>query len=78
VLVPLAAWLTQRHGRAALGGSGRAVPGRARASLVPLFVLAFIAFIAVRTAGDALFPMARLAGLVSTGTRPRICSSPAA
>jgi len=55
VLVPLAAWLTQRHeGQEAPPAAGPAAPA-ARTTLVPLFVLAFIGFIVLRTAGDALF-----------------------
>ena len=59
VLIPLAAWLTQRHeaaqrlDRGASAAGGAPVPPAA-APLVPLFVLAFIGFIVVRTAGDAL------------------------
>ena len=57
VLVPVAAWLTQRHEERAGAASGApATPaGTARAPLVPFFVLAFIGFIVLRTAGDALF-----------------------
>ena len=57
VLVPLAAWRARRH---AAGGSDEDAgePRHAglapHAQLVPLFVVAFIGFIAVRTAGDAL------------------------
>jgi uncharacterized integral membrane protein (TIGR00698 family) len=55
VLVPVAAWLTQRHeereGRAADAPAAAA----ARTPLVPLFVLAFIGCIVLRTLGDALF-----------------------
>ena len=57
VLVPLAAWLARRHA----AGGGDEHPGEPRhaglaphAQLVPTFVLAFLALIAVRTAGDAL------------------------
>ena len=57
VLVPLAAWRARRH--AAGGGDEHAGEPRhaglaPHAQLVPLFVVAFIGFIAVRTAGDAL------------------------
>jgi len=57
VLVPLAAWRARRH--AAGGGDEDAGEPRhaglaPHAQLVPLFVVAFIGFIAVRTAGDAL------------------------
>lgn len=58
VLVPLAAWLARRH--EARGGD----PGHTgdphhaglapHAQLVPMFVVAFLAFIVVRTAGDTL------------------------
>ncbi|HEY2275988.1 MAG TPA: putative sulfate exporter family transporter [Steroidobacteraceae bacterium] len=56
VLVPLAAWRARSHGA---GGDGHAAEPRhaglaPHAQLVPMFVLAFLAFIAVRTAGDAL------------------------
>jgi uncharacterized integral membrane protein (TIGR00698 family) len=56
VLVPVAAWLTQRHEERE--GADREMPplaGAAPTALVPFFVLAFIGFIALRTAGDALF-----------------------
>jgi uncharacterized integral membrane protein (TIGR00698 family) len=57
VLVPLAAWRARRH--EARGGDEHAGEPRhaglaPHAQLVPLFVVAFIGFIAVRTAGDAL------------------------
>jgi uncharacterized integral membrane protein (TIGR00698 family) len=59
VLVPLAAWLVRRHeARAADAGHAGEIPhaGLApHAQLVPVFVLAFLGFIVVRTAGDALF-----------------------
>jgi uncharacterized membrane protein YadS len=66
VLIPVAAWLMQRHAVARAAGpatddAGRscaspAVPAaRTRPPLVPLFVLAFVGFIAVRTGGDALY-----------------------
>jgi len=69
VLIPAAAWLTERHeARAARSeasdarseasgahGAAPAAPGAARPPLVPLFVLGFIAFIVLRTAGDALY-----------------------
>ena len=59
VLVPLAAWLARRHeARAAHAAHEEDLPhaGLApHAQLVPVFVLAFLGFIAVRTAGDALF-----------------------
>jgi uncharacterized integral membrane protein (TIGR00698 family) len=55
VLIPAAAWLTRRH--EAAGGDveeGVAPESAARAPLVPFFVLAFLGFIVLRTAGDAL------------------------
>ncbi|HSY05183.1 MAG TPA: putative sulfate exporter family transporter [Steroidobacteraceae bacterium] len=58
VLIPLAAWLTQRHEARQVATpdvEGTAAFAAAPVPLVPLFVLAFIGFIAVRTAGDALF-----------------------
>jgi uncharacterized integral membrane protein (TIGR00698 family) len=60
VLIPVAAWLTQRHEaaaeRAAEPEERVPAPPAGQSSLVPFFVLAFIGFIALRTAGDALFP----------------------
>lgn len=58
VLVPLAAWLARRH-EARGGGDGHTgdphQTGLApHATLVPMFVVAFLAFIVVRTAGDTL------------------------
>jgi uncharacterized integral membrane protein (TIGR00698 family) len=56
ILLPAAAWWTQRQAERA----GEEAPAEtletpaARAPLVPFFVLAFIGFILVRTAGDAL------------------------
>jgi uncharacterized integral membrane protein (TIGR00698 family) len=59
VLVPLAAWLARRHEARSGGGDHAADPHHTglapHAQLVPMFVLAFLAFIVVRTAGDALF-----------------------
>jgi uncharacterized integral membrane protein (TIGR00698 family) len=56
VLVPVAAWLTQRHeAREGAPADAPAAAGAARTPLVPFFVLAFIGFIVLRTAGDALF-----------------------
>ena len=56
VLVPLAAWLVRRHETRA--GEVHADPRHSglapHAQLVPTFVLAFLAFIVVRTAGDTL------------------------
>ncbi len=67
VLIPLAAWLTQRHEGREAGAAG-ATPAGARAPLVPFFVLGFIAFIVLRTAGDTLFGAgADWQAVVSTG-----------
>jgi uncharacterized integral membrane protein (TIGR00698 family) len=57
VLVPVAAWLTRRHEEREGAAAGVPVTpaGAARTPLVPFFVLAFIGFIVLRTAGDALF-----------------------
>jgi uncharacterized integral membrane protein (TIGR00698 family) len=58
VLVPLAAWLARRH--EATGGGGEDPAAGAHhglaphPQLVPMFVVAFLAFIVVRSAGDAL------------------------
>jgi uncharacterized integral membrane protein (TIGR00698 family) len=60
VLIPAAAWLTQREERAAPRDSvsdeaaASGAPG-VRPPIVPLFVLGFVSFIVLRTAGDALF-----------------------
>jgi uncharacterized integral membrane protein (TIGR00698 family) len=58
-IVPAAAWLAQRHESEADGAPAKDQPdahkSRTRPALVPLFVLAFIGFIVVRTAGDALY-----------------------
>lgn len=64
VLIPLAAWLTQRHeARSRYAAAGQEEGGAAPAGglsgsvrLVPLFVLGFLACIIVRTAGDAVMP----------------------
>ncbi len=59
LLLPAAAWLTQRQDAAQRPApypeplAGRAAAA-GRAALVPFFVVAFVAFIVVRTAGDAL------------------------
>lgn len=56
VLIPAAAWLTRRH--EASGGDaqdGPAENGSGSTALVPFFVLAFLGFIVIRTAGDAAF-----------------------
>lgn len=70
VLIPAAAWLAQRHTRRDDETHERsAAAPAARAPLVPYFVLAFIGFIALRSAGDAAFhPGAPLwQALVNTG-----------
>jgi uncharacterized integral membrane protein (TIGR00698 family) len=62
VLLPAAAWLTERHERGAgsLAHGAECTPAASasapvpRPRLVPFFVLAFIGFILLRTAGDAL------------------------
>jgi uncharacterized integral membrane protein (TIGR00698 family) len=54
ILIPVAAWLTQREEATAAGDSAPA-ERTSIAKLVPFFVLAFIFFILVRTAGDSLF-----------------------
>ena len=54
ILIPVAAWLTQREEASAAGDSAPA-ERTSIAKLVPFFVLAFIFFILVRTAGDSLF-----------------------
>ena len=70
VLVPLAAWRARRHGA---GGDEHAGEPRhaglaPHAQLVPMFVVAFIAFIGVRTAGDALLGESALwQAVVNTG-----------
>jgi uncharacterized integral membrane protein (TIGR00698 family) len=53
ILVPLGAWLSQRGD----SGAGVTEPAEAgpRPKLIPLFVIAFIVFLIVRTAGDSLF-----------------------
>jgi uncharacterized integral membrane protein (TIGR00698 family) len=73
VLIPAAAWLSARHearsgapeerGPRTQSGQGRPAP------LVPLFVLAFVGFIVLRTAGDALFaaPATLWQALINTG-----------
>ena len=73
VLVPFAAWLARRH-EARSGDDGHGAEGThtglaPHAQLVPMFVLAFLAFIVVRTLGDTLFHHggALWQTLVSTG-----------
>jgi uncharacterized membrane protein YadS len=64
VLVPLAAWLTQRHeARTHTDAAGRDEAGAPPAGglsghvrLVPMFVLGFLACIILRTVGDAVMP----------------------
>ncbi len=66
VLIPVAAWLTQRLERDEPQPAIEA--GVARAPLVPLFVLAFVGFILLRTAGDAWYGSgASWTSLVNTG-----------
>jgi uncharacterized integral membrane protein (TIGR00698 family) len=72
VIIPAAAWLAQRHAPADSPGERAAPPAAsagaaARPPLVPLFVLAFIGFIVVRTAGDALLDSPWWRALVNTG-----------
>jgi len=59
VLLPAAAWLVRRQeasdGAAPPQDPGGIAGGARRPPLVPFFVLAFIGFILVRTAGDALY-----------------------
>jgi uncharacterized integral membrane protein (TIGR00698 family) len=56
VLIPAAAWLTQKADGAGYGAPGGAPNDRApHTQLVPFFVLAFIFFVIVRTAGDSAF-----------------------
>ncbi|MGO9802016.1 MAG: YeiH family protein [Steroidobacteraceae bacterium] len=65
VFVPVAAWVVRRHEArttaAAPAGDGHATGLAPHAQLVPMFVLAFLGFIVVRTAGDSL--LAAHAGL---------------
>jgi uncharacterized integral membrane protein (TIGR00698 family) len=68
VLIPVAAWLTQRHEGRAAATEDTPRPTGARPPLVPFFVVGFIAFIVVRTAGDALLHSgAGWQALVNTG-----------
>jgi uncharacterized membrane protein YadS len=62
ILIPTAAWLTQREEaqrKEAQGAAGTGEPTSVERTsptkLVPFFVLAFIFFIVLRTAGDSLF-----------------------
>jgi uncharacterized membrane protein YadS len=73
VIIPAAAWLVQRHDARSRGTPPDdpvvASTSRTRPPLVPLFVLAFIGFIVVRTAGDALYgaPAPLWQALINTG-----------
>lgn len=69
VLLPVAAWLAQRREARAGAPAPAAAAGGTRAPRVPLFVLAFIGFIVVRTAGDTLWhgSTALWQALVNTG-----------
>ena len=68
VLIPLAAWLMQRQDAQAGRQPRERVSGRSGLPLVPVFVLGFIAFILVRTAGDALLGgRADWQALINTG-----------
>jgi uncharacterized integral membrane protein (TIGR00698 family) len=75
VLIPVAAWLTQRLEATARpdtqapGSPEAALAAAPRVPLVPLFVLGFVGFIVVRTVGDALYgPAVPLwQALVNTG-----------
>jgi uncharacterized integral membrane protein (TIGR00698 family) len=58
VLIPTAAWLVRRH-ESRTSGTVSGMAG-APAGLVPMFVLAFVGFIIVRTAGDALWSASAL------------------
>jgi uncharacterized integral membrane protein (TIGR00698 family) len=55
VLIPVAAWLTQRQEAGEAGAGGTTGAPAVRPPLVPFFVLGFIGCIVLRTAGDALF-----------------------
>jgi uncharacterized integral membrane protein (TIGR00698 family) len=70
VLIPLAAWLVRRDQDVNGGGEGEPTSTKtSRAKLIPFFVIAFMFFIVLRTAGDATFhadsPMWK--AVVSTG-----------
>ncbi len=54
VLIPLAAWLSQRADSRD-GAKDAVVETGPRTKLVPFFVIAFILFLIVRTAGDSMF-----------------------
>ena len=79
ILIPAAAWLSRREEAREAGSGDVATAPAARTALVPFFVVAFLGFIVVRTAGDAFFPAPASGRPWSTpATRPRTCSSPAA
>ena len=72
VLVPLAAWLARRHearaGAAPHTADAHQTGLAPHAQLVPMFVLAFLGFIVVRTAGDSLLHQSALwQAIVNTG-----------
>jgi len=66
ILIPVAAWLTQRE-EACAAGDSEPVERTSIAKLVPFFVLAFIFFILVRTAGDSVFHVGAAAGGLGRG-----------
>jgi uncharacterized integral membrane protein (TIGR00698 family) len=68
ILIPAAAWLTRRAEAAGgEGEEGASGPAGGNAPLVPFFVVAFLGFIALRTAGDALFDAPVWQASVKTG-----------
>ena len=71
VLIPAAAWLMRRHADDSAEQQASPAPAGATAAarppLVPLFVLAFMGFILIRTAGDALLSSTWWQALVNTG-----------
>jgi uncharacterized integral membrane protein (TIGR00698 family) len=78
VLIPLAAWLMHRHesreqaaesgGSAAPAGAAQPAGLSGHVQLVPMFVLAFLGCILLRTAGDALLRGGALwQGMINTG-----------
>ena len=73
VLIPVAAWVVRRHEtqspEATREGEGHPTGLAPHPQLVPMFVLAFIGFIVVRTAGDTLLGAhsASWQALVNTG-----------
>jgi uncharacterized integral membrane protein (TIGR00698 family) len=66
ILIPVAAWLTQREEASAAGDSAP-LERTSVAKLVPFFVLAFIFFIFVRTAGDSVFHVGATAAAAAGG-----------